>query len=88
MDGLLIGFTSVSWQQGVMYLVGAALIILAVTKEYEPMLLLPIGFGAILVNLPLSVVWEHEGAAGFLKVLYDGGISNELFPILIFIAVG
>ncbi|HPG87373.1 MAG TPA: sodium ion-translocating decarboxylase subunit beta, partial [Spirochaetales bacterium] len=51
MDGLLIGFTSVSWQQGVMYLVGAALIILAVTKEYEPMLLLPIGFGAILVNL-------------------------------------
>jgi len=88
MDGLLIGFTSVSWQQGVMYLVGAALIILAVTKEYEPMLLLPIGFGAILVNLPLSVVWEHEGAAGFLKVLYDSGISNELFPILIFIAVG
>jgi oxaloacetate decarboxylase beta subunit len=88
MDGLLIGFTSVTWQQGVMYLVGAALIILAVTKEYEPMLLLPIGFGAILVNLPLSVVWEHEGAAGFLKVLYDGGISNELFPILIFIAVG
>ncbi|HPE90483.1 MAG: sodium ion-translocating decarboxylase subunit beta [Spirochaetaceae bacterium] len=88
MEGLLIGFTSVSWQQGVMYLVGAALIVLAVTKEYEPMLLLPIGFGAILVNLPLSVVWEYEGAAGFLKVLYDGGISNELFPILIFIAVG
>jgi len=72
----------------VMYLVGATLIWLAVTKEYEPMLLLPIGFGAILVNLPLAVVWEHEGTAGFLKVLYDGGIANELFPILIFIAVG
>jgi len=71
-----------------MYLVGATLIWLAVTKEYEPMLLLPIGFGAILVNLPLAVVWEHEGTAGFLKVLYDGGIANELFPILIFIAVG
>lgn len=88
MDGLFIGFTSLGWQEFVMYLVGATLIWLAVTKEYEPMLLLPIGFGAILVNLPLSVVWEHEGAAGFLKVLYDGGIANELFPILIFIAVG
>jgi len=52
------------------------------------MLLLPIGFGAILVNLPLSVVWEHEGTAGFLKVLYDGAIANELFPILILSAVG
>jgi len=52
------------------------------------MLLLPIGFGAILVNLPLAVVWEHEGSAGFLKVLYDAGIANELFPILIFIAIG
>lgn len=71
-----------------MYAVGAVLIWLAIEKEFEPMLLLPIGFGAILVNLPLSVVWEHEGSAGFLKVLYDGGIANELFPILIFIAVG
>jgi len=88
MGGLFIGFTSLGWQEFVMYLVGATLVWLAVTKEYEPMLLLPIGFGAILVNLPLSVVWEHEGAAGFLKVLYDGGIANELFPILIFIAVG
>lgn len=88
MEDVLIGFTSVGWQQLVMYLVGIALVWLAITKEYEPMLLLPIGFGAILVNLPLSVVWEHEGAAGFLKVLYDGGIANELFPILIFIAVG
>jgi oxaloacetate decarboxylase beta subunit len=88
MGDLFIGFTSIGWQDAVMYAVGAALIWLAVTKEYEPMLLLPIGFGAILVNLPLSVVWEHEGAAGFLKVLYEGGIANELFPILIFIAVG
>lgn len=88
MGDLFIGFASLGWQHLVMYLVGAALIWLAVTKEYEPMLLLPIGFGAILVNLPLSVVWEHEGHAGFLKVLYDGGIANELFPILIFIAVG
>jgi carboxybiotin decarboxylase len=88
MQDLFIGFTSLGWQQALMYAVGLALIWLAVHKEYEPMLLLPIGFGAILVNLPLSVVWEHEGSAGFLKVLYEGGIANELFPILIFIAVG
>ncbi|HAE23027.1 MAG TPA: glutaconyl-CoA decarboxylase subunit beta [Spirochaetaceae bacterium] len=88
MHDLFIGFTSLGWQQALMYAVGLALIWLAVHKEYEPMLLLPIGFGAILVNLPLSVVWEHEGSAGFLKVLYEGGIANELFPILIFIAVG
>ncbi|OHD24345.1 MAG: glutaconyl-CoA decarboxylase subunit beta [Spirochaetes bacterium GWB1_59_5] len=88
MGDLFVGFTSIVWQDLVMYVVGAILIWLAIKKEYEPMLLLPIGFGAILVNLPLSVVWEHEGSAGFLKVLYDGGIANELFPILIFIAVG
>lgn len=88
MDGIFVGFTSVGWPNFVMYLVGAVLIWLAIKKEYEPMLLLPIGFGAILVNLPLAVVWEYEGTAGFLKVLYDGGIANELFPILIFIAVG
>lgn len=88
MQDVFIGFSAVGWRELLMFAVGGALIWLAVRKEYEPMLLLPIGFGAILVNLPLSVVWEHEGAAGFLKVLHDGGIANELFPILIFIAVG
>ncbi len=88
MEGLVIGFTSVGYQELIMYLIGFALIFLAIKKEYEPMLLLPIGFGAILANLPLSVVLEYEGTAGFLKVLFDGGIANELFPILIFIAVG
>jgi oxaloacetate decarboxylase beta subunit len=88
MQDVFIGFTSITWKMLVMYGIGGILIWLAIKKEYEPMLLLPIGFGAILVNMPLSVVWEHEGSAGFLKVLYDGGIANELFPILIFIAVG
>jgi len=88
MQDVFIGFTSLTWEMLVMYAVGGLLIWLAITKEYEPMLLLPIGFGAILVNLPLSVAWEHEGSAGFLKILYDGGIANELFPILIFIAIG
>ncbi|HBL68971.1 MAG TPA: glutaconyl-CoA decarboxylase subunit beta, partial [Firmicutes bacterium] len=58
---------------------------LAIKKEYEPMLLLPIGFGAILANIPgSSAIGEH----GFLTVLYNAGIANELFPILIFIGVG
>ncbi|MEJ5308114.1 MAG: sodium ion-translocating decarboxylase subunit beta, partial [candidate division WOR-3 bacterium] len=71
-----------------MILIGLILIYLAIKKEYEPLLLLPIGFGTILVNLPLSVVLEHEGVSGFLKILFDTGITTELFPILIFIAVG
>ncbi len=88
MDQLFIGFTSFTWQSAVMIAVGIVLIALAIKKEYEPMLLLPIGFGAILVNLPLSVAFMHEGTPGFLKVLFDAGISTELFPVLIFIAVG
>jgi len=88
MQDVFIGFTSITWQMVVMWAIGGLLIWLAIKKEYEPMLLLPIGFGAILVNLPLSVVWEHEGVPGFLKILYDGGIVNELFPILIFIGIG
>ncbi len=69
----------------VMILIGAALIVLAIKFEYEPMLLLPIGFGAILANIPFS---SAIGAEGFLGVLYNAGIKTELFPILIFIAVG
>ncbi|MDA8411354.1 MAG: sodium ion-translocating decarboxylase subunit beta [Treponema sp.] len=91
MEQLFIGFTSLGWQQLVMYLVGFALIWLAIKKGYEPMLLLPIGFGAILVNLPLSIAGVPTVAGyenGFLKVLFDMGIRTELFPLLIFVAVG
>ena len=88
MRDLLVGFASVTYKDAIMYAVGLLLIYLAVKKEYEPMLLLPIGFGAILVNLPLSVVWEYEGQAGFLKILLDAGITTELFPLLIFVAIG
>ena len=82
------GIRSLGWQEAVMYAVGALLIWLAVAKNYEPMLLLPIGFGAILVNLPLNVVWEHAGTSGALKILFECGIMTELFPLLIFIGVG
>jgi len=79
---------AIGWQQLVMYLIAVVLIWLAIAKDYEPMLLLPIGFGALLVNLPLEVVWEHNGAIGPLKSLFDMGIATELFPLLIFVGVG
>ena len=88
MRELFIGFTSFTGQGGVMILIGIVLIVLAIKKEYEPMLLLPIGFGTILVNLPLSAVWAFEGEPGFLQILFNAGITTELFPVLIFIAVG
>lgn len=82
------GILTLGWQQYLMYAIGGILIWLAVSKDYEPMLLLPIGFGAILVNLPYGVIWEHEGVSGALKILFEAGIMTELFPLLIFIAVG
>ncbi|MDR1735387.1 MAG: sodium ion-translocating decarboxylase subunit beta [Oscillospiraceae bacterium] len=88
MDALLQGFTNLNWQSFVMYAIGGLLIFLAIKKDYEPMLLLPIGFGAILVNLPLSAVWEYEGADGVLQIFYNIGIITEVFPVLIFVAVG
>jgi oxaloacetate decarboxylase beta subunit len=88
MEQLFIGFFSTSISELIMILVGLILIWLAIAKGYEPMLLIPIGFGAILVNLPLAIAYEHEGVPGFLKILFDAGINTELFPILIFIAVG
>ncbi|MCK9251272.1 MAG: sodium ion-translocating decarboxylase subunit beta [Clostridiales bacterium] len=76
-----------------MFAIAGLLIYLAIAKDYEPALLLPIGFGAILANLPptidgVSAVLGLEHEPGFLRVLFDAGIATELFPILIFIAVG
>ncbi|MBL1136374.1 MAG: sodium ion-translocating decarboxylase subunit beta [Chloroflexi bacterium] len=68
-----------------MMAVGGILIALAVLKEYEPVLLLPIGFGCVLANMPLTGMNEADGLFG---VLYDAGIKTELFPLLIFIGVG
>ncbi|MGM9974349.1 MAG: sodium ion-translocating decarboxylase subunit beta [Clostridiaceae bacterium] len=82
---LLAGVINFEFNHLIMFLVGGVLIYLAIVKEYEPMLLLPIGFGAILCNIPLS---SAVGAEGFLTVLYNAGIKTELFPVLIFIAVG
>ena len=68
-----------------MILTGGILISLAVIKEYEPVLLLPIGFGCILANIPLAGMVDQNGLFG---LLYRAGISNELFPLLIFIGIG
>ena len=82
------GVSSLSWQNFVMFGIGSFLIFLAIKKKYEPMLLLPIGFGAILVNLPFEIVWQHGQTSGILKILFESGIMTELFPLLIFICVG
>ena len=74
---------NVTWQQIVMYAVGALLIYLAIEKDFEPALLLPMGFGAILVNLP------NSGAAAVIEHLFEIGINqHELFPLLLFIGIG
>lgn len=89
MDQLLLGIKSLTWQQGLMILIGGVLIYLAIKKDFEPMLLLPIGFGAILTNIP--VIEGIPGIAspqGVLGILRNAGITTELFPALIFIAVG
>ena len=89
LNELLMGILDLHYTHVIMWLVGALLIFLAVKYDYEPALLLPIGFGAILANIPhSSAVSTEEGAVGFLITLYYAGIANELFPVLIFIAVG
>ena len=81
-----------SWQQIVMWLIGGILIYLAIKKEMEPTLLLPLGFGTILVNIPMSGAVDRivEGVAshGPLSTLFSAGISNELFPLILFIGIG
>lgn len=82
METLYENLLAVEWQQVIMWILGAILIYLAIAKKMEPTLLLPMGFGAILVNLPFS------GAVETLDVLFNAGIANELFPLLLFIGIG
>ena len=83
---------NLQWQQVVMWIIGGILIYLAIKKDMEPTLLLPMGFGTILVNIPLSgaidqLVGGHleEGA---ITTLFEAGIANELFPLILFIGIG
>jgi oxaloacetate decarboxylase beta subunit len=91
---LFPALASLTWQHILMIAIGLVLIYLAIFKEYEPTLLLPIGFGTILVNIPLSsAINQIDGKAGdiiegILSIFYQGGIATEMFPLLIFIAIG
>ncbi len=84
-DQLLQGILHVTPGSLVMIAAGCLLIYLAIAKEYEPLLLLPIGAGAILTNLPLSPL---TGEDGLLTILYNSGVANELFPLLVFVGIG
>ena len=83
MDILYKNLLAFTWQDIVMILIGCVLIYLAIKKEMEPSLLLPMGFGTILVNIPFS-----DALTGPIKELYEAGIANELFPLLLFIGIG
>ena len=72
----------------IMWAIGGLLIYLAIKKDMEPSLLLPMGFGAILVNLPNSGAVTQGAEEGVLDVLYNAGIANELFPLLLFVGIG
>lgn len=89
------GFLNITWQNLVMFAVAGILIYLAITRGYEPLLLIPIGFGAILANLPKAMLgssneWQAiEGhVAPLMQLLYNAGIKTEFFPPLIFLGVG
>ncbi len=92
MADLFSNVLNITWQQMVMWVIGGILIYLAIKKEMEPTLLLPMGFGAILVNLPLSgavtQIYDTGTEEGVIDILFNAGIANELFPLLLFIGIG
>ncbi|MFC1987625.1 sodium ion-translocating decarboxylase subunit beta [Chloroflexota bacterium] len=81
----LIGFLYLTWQAVLMLIIGGVLLWLGISKKMEPVLLVPIGAGAIIANIPLGGAAD---AGGFLAVLRDAGIHTEIFPLLIFVAIG
>ena len=85
LSGLIAGFQHLHWSNPIMIVVGSVLLYLGIKKDFEPLLLVPIGFGCILINIPLAGLMD-EG--GFLRVIYDAGILTELFPLLIFVGIG
>ena len=92
MEVLYQSLMLITWKQIVMFIIGGLLIWLAIKKEMEPALLLPMGFGAILVNLPLSgaitQVYGDTVEVGVIDVLFNSTIANELLPLLLFIGIG
>lgn len=85
LEGLLQGVTSLGPGQVIMLALGCALLYLAIARGIEPLLLLPIGFGDILVNIPGAGLMDEGGV---LRVFYQAGVLTEIFPVLIFIGIG
>lgn len=85
---LYANFSNITWQMAVMCAIGGILVYLGIAKKMEPTLLIPMGFGAILVNLPLSGAITQGGEIGALDLLFNGGIANELMLYLLFIGIG
>ena len=87
------GFAALTWQQAVMIAVSFVLMYMAIVKKYEPLLLLPISFGMFLTNLPLTGMMEYGAGtttfnSGVLGIVYNACVSTELFPCIMFLAVG
>ena len=80
------GFANLDFRNIIMFVVAGVLIYLAIRKKYEPLLLIPIGFGAILANLPLAEMGSHS--EGIINLIYENGIETELLPPIIFLGVG
>ena len=85
LSGLVAGFLNLHWSNPVMMAIGCMLLYLGIKKDFEPLLLVPIGFGCILVNIPLTGLMDKDG---FLRIIYDAGVITELFPLLIFVGIG
>src|SRR4030065_446677 len=85
LNGLIAGFANLHWSNPIMIVVGTLLLYLGSKKVFEPLLLVPIGFGAILVNIPMAGLMDEEG---FLRIIYDAGVMTEIFPLLIFVGIG
>jgi sodium ion-translocating decarboxylase beta subunit len=87
LSALVSGFSHLTWQSAFLILLGCVLLYLAVAKGFEPLLLIPIGFGVILGNLPLAgLAASDEG--GVINIIYKAGILTEIFPSLIFVGLG
>ncbi|MCJ7791069.1 MAG: sodium ion-translocating decarboxylase subunit beta [Dehalococcoidia bacterium] len=87
LSSLVQGFASLTWQSAIMVLLGCVLLYLGVARKFEPLLLVPIGFGVILGNLPLAGLSAHD-EGGIINLLYTSGILTELFPCLLFLGLG
>jgi sodium ion-translocating decarboxylase beta subunit len=85
LSSLVMGIGLVTIENIIMIAVGCVLLYLGIKKDYEPLLLVPIGFGAVLVNIPLGGMMEP---GGLLRHFYDAGVMTEIFPCLIFVGIG